>query len=80
MICGTYALPSDEVVGAELQAATILRTGIQVYQTPASGDYDAWAKNSKAAESEKKFVKKISEKLVSSVIHRIIPKLKAAYN
>ncbi|KAK4289871.1 hypothetical protein Pmani_027800 [Petrolisthes manimaculis] len=63
VICGTYALPSDEVVGAELQAATILRTGIRVYQKPTPGDYDTWAKSSKVSQTEKTFVKKISEKL-----------------
>ena len=59
-------LPSDEVVGDELQqAAPHLRAGLRAYAKPTGDHFDHWAKTAKVTEKEKNFVKKLSDLLVS---------------
>ncbi|KAK7069539.1 hypothetical protein SK128_020409 [Halocaridina rubra] len=60
VICGTYILPSDEVVGEELQSATEhLRLGLLAYEKPSGNHYDEWSKSLDVGPKEKDFVKKI---------------------
>ncbi|MPC28492.1 Nucleoporin NUP188 [Portunus trituberculatus] len=70
VICGTYVLPSDEVVGDELQqAAPHLRAGLRAYAKPSGDHFDRWAKTAKVTEKEKNFVKKLSDLLDLSAGH-----------
>ncbi|XP_064083813.1 nucleoporin NUP188-like [Macrobrachium nipponense] len=60
VICGTYILPSDEVVGEELQLATQhLQLGLCAYEKPSGSHYEDWAKSADIKPNEKEFVKKI---------------------
>lgn len=69
VICGTYVLPSDEVVGDELlRAAPHLQAGLRAYAKPSGDHFDHWAK-SDAGTQEKDFVKKLSELLDLSAKH-----------
>lgn len=66
VICGTYVLPSDEVVGDELQqAAPHLRAGLRAYTKPSGDHFDRWARTASVTQREKEFVKKLSDLLVS---------------
>lgn len=68
VICGTYVLPSDEVVGAELQLAVEhLRHGLSAYADPSGDHYEKWEKTAQVSKAEKAFVKKLSVLLVSMV-------------
>lgn len=70
VICGTYVLPSDEVVGAELQLASPhLRIGLAAYTKPSGDHYQTWAQTSEASKAEKDFVKKLSQLLDLSATH-----------
>ncbi|XP_042241516.1 nucleoporin NUP188-like [Homarus americanus] len=70
VICGTYVLPSDEVVGAELQlAAPHLRVGLAAYKKPTDNHYKTWADTAEATQAEKDFVKKLSQLLDLAAVH-----------
>lgn len=70
VICGTYVLPSDEVVGAELQLAVEhLRLGLSAYADPSGDHYEKWEKTAPVSKAEKAFVKKLSALLKLSATH-----------
>ncbi|XP_045596083.2 nucleoporin NUP188 isoform X2 [Procambarus clarkii] len=70
VICGTYVLPSDEVVGAELQlAAPHLGAGLGAYAKPSRDHYEKWSQTAEATQSEKDFVKRLSQLLNLSAAH-----------
>lgn len=70
VICGTYVLPSDEVVGVELQlAAPHLRAGLAAFMKPSGDHYTKWSQTAEATQSEKDFVKKLSQLLDLSASH-----------
>lgn len=72
VICGTYVLPSDEVVGAELQLASPhLRIGLAAYSKPSGDHYQTWAQTAEATQAEKDFVKKLSQLLVSNIDYNL---------
>ena len=66
-MCGTYILPSDEVVGEELEAATVnLKNGLLHFEPFTQEDHDKWIKQVKLKDNQKSFVARLGKMLVSA--------------
>uniref|UniRef100_A0A6A7FUA9 Nucleoporin NUP188 homolog n=1 Tax=Hirondellea gigas TaxID=1518452 RepID=A0A6A7FUA9_9CRUS len=64
VVCGTNILPSDEVVGEELEAATAnLKAGLLFFQPFTQEDHDTWVNKVKLKDNQKTFVLRLAKML-----------------
>ena len=67
-MCGTSILPSDEVVGEELEAATDhLKAGLLYYKPYTKEDHDLWAGKTKLKENQQSFIARVAKMLVCRI-------------
>ncbi|KAF2360158.1 Nucleoporin Nup188 [Trinorchestia longiramus] len=64
VVCGTNVLPSNDVVGEELEAAAEhLRDGVHYYSAFSQPDHEQWIASSKLKDNQKTFVLRLAKML-----------------